>query len=122
MTTRVTLELPDPLVQQVRAFAHQTQQPWENVLLEWLIRAAAELPVELLPDDRVLELCELQLDPQRQARLSALLEGQRENTLTPPEQIELAELMQHYRTGMLRKAEALKVAVDRRLRPSLDCE
>jgi len=122
MTTPVTLELPESLARQIQAVAAQTQQRLEDVLIEWLTRAAAELPVHLLDDEQVLQLCEQQLDTQQQERLSDLLEGQREQTLTTTDQIELAELMQRYRHGLLRKAEALKVAVDRGLRPPLEAE
>ena len=54
-----------------------------------------------------------------QMRLSALLEKQREATLTPSETSELAKLMNVYRRGLLRKAEAYKVAVERALIPPL---
>lgn len=121
MTTQVTLELPESLAQQAKAFAIQTQQRWEDVLLDWLTRAAAELPVELLADEQILQLCDSQLGSHQQERLSELLAIQQEQNLTASEQLELAELMQHYRYGMLRKAEALKVAVQRGLRPTLNC-
>lgn len=121
MTTQVTLELPESLAKQIQAFANQTQQSWQEVLLDWLTRAAAELPVELLADEQIIQLCELQLAPDQQERLSELLTAQQEQTMSPSEQIELAELMQQYRQGMLRKAEALKIAVERGLRPPLNC-
>ncbi|NJL03202.1 MAG: hypothetical protein HC910_22505 [Spirulinaceae cyanobacterium SM2_1_0] len=120
MTAQVTLELPEALAQQAKAVASHNQQRWEDVLLEWLTRAAAELPVELLSDEQVLNLCDLQLEPPQQDRLSELLSAQRESKLVPPEQIELAELMQRYRHGMVRKAAALKVAVERSLKPTLN--
>ncbi|NEO86856.1 MAG: hypothetical protein F6J87_21745 [Spirulina sp. SIO3F2] len=119
MTTQVTLELPEHIAQQAQALASQTQRPWEDVLLDWLTRAAAELPVDWLTDEQVLLLCDLQIEAQQQERLSELLAAQRENELHSSEQVELDTLMQIYRQGLLRKAEAMKVAVERGLIPAL---
>lgn len=115
MTTPVTLELPEHIAQQAQAVASQTQRPWEEVLLDWLTRAAAELPVEWLTDEQVLQCCDLQLAPQQQERLSDLLAAQRENELSEAERVELEALLQTYRQGMVRKAEAMKIAVERGL-------
>ena len=78
----VMLELPESLARSARAVARQTQRSVESVLLEWLDRAATELPVELLPDDQVLALRDLQLGAEEQAALSELLGRQREGILT----------------------------------------
>ena len=50
----MTLELPQPLAKSARAVATRTSRPVEEVLVEWFDRAAADLPVELLPDEQVL--------------------------------------------------------------------
>ncbi len=48
----VLLELPESLARSARAVAQQTQRSVESVLLEWLDRAATELPVELFRTTR----------------------------------------------------------------------
>ena len=119
MSETVTLELPEPLAQSARAVAARTSRRVEEVLVEWLDRAAADLPVELLPDDQVLALRDVQLGDEQQAELSALLAGQREHRLDEAQRARLDALMAVYRQGMVRKAQALKVAVDRGLQPPL---
>ncbi len=120
MSEIVTLELPEPLASSVREVARQTRRSVEAVLLDWLDRAATELPVEQLPDDQVLAMRDLQLTAEQQAALSDLLGRQREGTLTEDERRELDSLLALYRRGMVRKAQALKVAIDRGLQPRLD--
>ena len=115
----VTLELPEFLARSAQAVARQTRRSVESVLLEWLDRAATELPVELLPDDQVLALRDLQLGADEQAALSELLARQREGILTGVERTQLDNLFALYRRGLVRKAQALKVAVDRGLQPPL---
>ncbi len=115
----VTLELPDTVVQSARAIARQGGRSVEAVLLEWLDHAANDLPIESLPDDQVLALRDLRLSAEQQAALSDLLARQREGDLTGAERARLDELLALYRRGMVRKAQALKVAVDRDLQPPL---
>ena len=61
-----------------------------------------------------------QLTAEQQESLSDLLGRQREGTLTEDERGDLDRLLALYRRGMVRKAQALKVAVDRGLQPRLD--
>lgn len=61
----------------------------------------------------------MQLDEQQQSTLDSLLDKQREGELTPVDSQELQFLMKLYRYGLLRKAKALKVAVERGLVPPL---
>jgi hypothetical protein len=119
MSETVTLEVPDNLAERARAVAAQTHRPLEEVLIAWLARVAAEVPVEELPDADVLELRDTQMSEAEQAELSALLARQREGTLSDDERGQLDALMRSYRRGMVRKAWALKVAVDRGLQPPL---
>ena len=120
MSEIVTLELPDVLVQSARSVADRTHRRIEDVLVEWLGRAVTDVPIDALPDDQVLALGELQMSEREQAELSDLLAGQREGTLDGVERARLAALMESYRRGMVRKAQALQVAVARGLRPPLD--
>lgn len=91
----------------------------EDVLLEWLGRAATDLPVDLLPDEQVLALRDQQMSEGQQSELDELLASQREGGLDDASRRRLEEIMDLYRRGMTRKAQALKVAVDRGLQPPL---
>jgi hypothetical protein len=88
-------------------------------LLEWLRCAATDVPVDLLPDEQVLALRDQQISEDEQRELSHLLARQREGSLDGVERRRLDELMHIYRHGMVQKAQALKVAVDRGLQPPL---
>lgn len=117
MSETVTLELPEDLTRQARAVADRTHRRMEDVLVEWLGQAAIDVPVSLLPDDRVLALCDLQMDNVQQRELSDLLAQQREGTLDQAGRVRLDTLLAIYRHGMVRKAQALHEAVARGLRP-----
>ena len=64
----------------------------EDVLLEWIDRASSEIPVESLPDEQVLTLCDLQMETQQQEVFSDLLARQREGQLNDTENSQLDEL------------------------------
>ncbi|HVA91958.1 MAG TPA: hypothetical protein VNL71_19195 [Chloroflexota bacterium] len=115
----ITLELPEPLAHSARIVAARTSRRIEEVLVEWLDRAAVDLPVEMLPDDQVLGLRDLLMGDEQQDELSALLADQREHRLDARQRVRLSELLAMYRHGMVRKAQALKVAVERGLQPPL---
>lgn len=119
MAETITLELPEALVIQAKDVATRTQRRLEDVLLEWLDRAAAETPLESLSDSQILSLCELQMAADQQEEMSRLLALNRENQLSPSEQQRLDELMHLYRRDLVRKAHALQIAVQRGLKPPL---
>ena len=102
---------------EIAAFTHRRL---EDVLVEWIDLAITELPIESLPDEQVLSLCDLQMTDEQQEVLSDLLAGNQEGQLNNAEIRQLDELMQVYRRGMIRKARALKVAVARGLKPALN--
>lgn len=102
--------------------AAQTQRSVEEVLSEWLTYAATDPPVELLSDEQILQLADLQMDVVLQEEMSALLVRNREGQITSTEQKRLDELLHLYQLGMVRKAHALKVAVERGLRPYISIE
>ncbi|NKQ37510.1 MAG: hypothetical protein HF973_18085 [Chloroflexi bacterium] len=112
MTESVTLQLPNELALTAKTVARNTKRPLEDILVEWLDRAAAELPVESLNDEQVLALTQQEMDSRQQKQLSILLAKKRESALSDVERQQLHELMQLYRQGLVRKAEAFKVAVD----------
>ena len=120
MSEIVTLEIPDALARQAREVALATHRRLEDVLVEWIDRVAAEVPVEALPDDQIIALSNLQLDASENEELSDLLAGQREGQLTETDHRRLAQLMTIYRRGMINRARALRVAVERGLRPPLN--
>jgi len=122
MGETVTLELPEDVVRSAREVATRTQRRLEDVLVDWIDRVATDLPVELLPDEEVLALSEMQMDPKQQEELSDLLARNREGLLNEEEHARLDELMQVYRRGLVRKAQAIKVAVERGLRPPLNSD
>ena len=119
MSERVTLDLPEEVVRSARGVATRTHRRLEDVLAEWLDHVVDELPVESLPDDQVLDLCDMQMSAEQQAELGDLLAHNREGSLSTDQHSRLEDLMHIYRRGLVRKAQALKVAVERGLRPPL---
>ncbi|MBW4516680.1 MAG: hypothetical protein KME11_15840 [Timaviella obliquedivisa GSE-PSE-MK23-08B] len=119
MAEIVTLELSEALAQQARQIASLTHRRLEDVLLEWIDRAVTELPIESLPDEQILTLCDLHMEPEQQERLSDLLAQNQEGQISPTELDHLDQLMKIYRRGLVHKARALKVAVEKGLKPPL---
>lgn len=115
----MTIPVSEQAVRRATRLAARTQQRVEDVLTRWLDWAAAEIPIETLPDDEILALCDLEMDEDQQQELSRLLGENRERLLDAAEQVRLDELMQVYRRGLVRKAQAFQIAVQRGLRPPL---
>lgn len=120
MADTVTLELPQEVAHLARSVASRTQRPVEDVLVEWLDHMASDFPVEWLPDDEVVALCDLQMDDAEQEELDELLARQRERELAVGDHERLAQLLDIYRRGLVRKAHAFQVAVERGLRAPLN--
>ncbi len=119
MTERVTLELPSELAERVRLVAARTQRRFEEVLVDWIDRGGSEPDINSLPDDELLALCESQMEADRQEQLDDLLDRNREGLLTEADRLNLDETMRNYRMRLVRKAQALNVAVARGLRHPL---
>lgn len=115
----VTLELPEHVVRSARAVAASTQRRVEDVLIDWIDQAAADVPVDVLSGEDVLALCDMQMAHDDQEELSRLLARNREGQLIDTNRTHLDALMQMYRQGLVRKAQAWKVAVARGLRAAL---
>lgn len=115
MSEQITIKVSDQVVRHAATVASQTQRRIEDVLAEWLESVVNELPVGALSDSEVLGLTELQLSDERQGALSELLERNRENGLDEQDRRHLDELMRVYEHGLLRKSQALRVAVQRGL-------
>ena len=75
-----------------------------------------ETDLTTLTDIQLLEVCNMQMPNDEQSELSALMTQNRDNQLTPNDLERLEELMQIYRRGLVRKAEAMKIAVQRGLK------
>jgi len=119
MTEKVTVELPGDLIQQVRTVADRTQRSFDEVLAEWIRLGGSEPVLELLNDAELLAVCDSQWEESRQEELSDLLEAKQEGMLDAVEARRLEELMRCYRADLVRKAQALSVAVTRGIRPQL---
>lgn len=119
MNEIVTLELPKHVVRSARAVAERTHRRVEEVLVDWIDQAAAEVPVDCLSDEEILSLCDGQLTDEDQEEISFLLARNSEGQLDDTNRTRLDALMQTYRRELVRKAQAWKVAVARGLRTAL---
>lgn len=115
MSQQITIEVSEQVVRQATQVAVETERSVEEVLASWLESVVTELPVEELPDAELLALTELQLADEQQATLSDLLAKNREGAIDVEGQRQLDELMRLYEHGLLRKSQALRVAVQRGL-------
>ena len=79
----------------------------------------SETDLTTLTDRQLLELRNLRMSDDQQLELSDLLAQNRENQLSVKDAARLEELMQIYWHGLVRTAEAMKIAVQRGLRPPL---
>lgn len=87
----------------------------EDIIAEWLKSPMSEMPVETMSDEEVLALFDSQLSDDQQSALNDLLEQNREDKLDADGKRKLDELMRLYERGLLRKSQALQVAVQRGL-------
>ena len=92
------------------------------MLIEWIDHTISDIPIDTLPDEQVLALCNLQMGGQQQRLFSDLQARNSEGLLNAQEVKKLNELMQVYRHGSVRKAKAMQVAVMRGLIPILNRE
>jgi len=128
MGKQVTLTLSNELYEQTQRWAAITQRDLSETLADALAIALAPVhvaprsdkPVSSLPDEKVLALCELKLEPEQGRRPSQLLERQREGMLTADERREMLALSQIYHRLWIRQSEALTEAVRRGLRSPLE--
>lgn len=119
MSTTLTVEIPDELARRARALAAASNRRVEDAIVEWIGKAVAEPAVESLLDPELLAVCDASLDPSEQEELSDLLAQLREQEIDGAGRVRLDELMATYRTGMVRKAMAIKEAVSRGIRPQV---
>ena len=123
MSTQITITLPDDFYQRAERFARFANRDLASVLSDTIQlsipsispEAEALQPISDLPDVEILALTELQMEPDQDRRLSALLDRQQAGILTETEHPELQMLIGIYQEGLLRKATALNEAVNRSL-------
>lgn len=119
MTATVTLQLPDPIYQRLVNTAIATGRSLEEVMLHALKvgsppdweNAPDEFQADLaaldrLEDEALWKVATGHKTEEEMARHFELLERNKEHTLTPAEQVELAELRSQADLFMLRKAHA----------------
>ncbi len=127
MSTQITLTLPEAVLERAALWASRVGRPVTELLAEAIelslmpLGATSEegAPITGWTDEEVLAAAEQELSPGDDRRLSELLGQQQAGTLTGSEPPELQALMQAYQVGLLRKAQALREAVRRGLRGSL---
>ncbi|MEH1786009.1 hypothetical protein [Nostoc sp.] len=131
MTTEITLNLPDEVYRRAEHLAQMINRNVAEVLTEAIALYLSPVSpqssdstlipsVSSLSDDEVLALSELQMSPDQDYHLSELLDRQQAGTLTDAERPYLTALMQNYQEKLLLKAQALREAVQRGLRASLE--
>jgi hypothetical protein len=113
----VQVEVPIDLWVRAKAYAERKRRDPGSVLVDWMRNGAPESPIEEMSDEEVLALADMMMDEGQQEEMSDLLAQQREREITDEGRVRLDELLDLYRHGTLRKAEALHVAVQRGLRP-----
>lgn len=119
MASQLTIELPDELVEQVRADARLTRRSFDETLAECIRRAGLGTPLDSLSDEEILAICDFEWEPARREELSGLLADNREGALDEQGKRRLEEAMVVLRRDLVRKSQALRVAVSRGLRPRL---
>jgi hypothetical protein len=117
----ITIDLAPEIMQRLQLQAErqgvELGKMLANAAVALLVRE--DVPIEQMPDEKILALCDGMMTADEQGRLSELLGLHGEGELSGAEQSELDGLMQIYRSGLLQKAEAWKVAVERGLRDRL---
>ncbi len=59
MSEAITLELPETLVKKVKEIATLNHRSIEEMLIEWIDRAVNDVPIDSLPNEQILALCNL---------------------------------------------------------------
>jgi len=109
MGEQITLNVPGNVVQQARRVASQTDRPVEQVLVDWLNRAAPESHTAALPESEaaLLQQINLGLSESDWQRYHALLDKRRAETLTAGERQELVSLSDRIEEANARRVSGL---------------
>jgi hypothetical protein len=128
MSDQITVTLPTEILQRAEQLARCTGRTVDQLLAETIELSLRPLGTSVSPekdvaewtDERVLAVADDPgLSTANDRRLSELLHRQQAGMLTAVEQPELTALRELYQTQLLQKAQALREAVRRGLRPSL---
>ena len=131
MNKPITLNLPEDVYKRAEGLAQLIGRDLADVLIEAIsLSLSSTSPLDgrdrhqaeslkSLSDSEVMAMSELQMESEQDLRLSQLLSKQQADTLTEVERPELWTLMQIYQTLLLKKAVALREAVERGLREPL---
>ncbi len=118
MTLTVAIDLPDPMVQQLKSFAREHKRSVDDVVRDWVIKElppTPSLPNEVetelaafanLSDDVLWMLARNALGKAEQGELASLNMKARQGALTKPEIARQDELLHAYDRTMVRRAEA----------------
>lgn len=129
MSIKVTLDLPNGVVEHAQQVSQSMHRSLEDVLRDsletlWppvdqaLVRKVYE-DVALLSDQDVLALANLKMSATQSEQYEDLMAKSKEKELNQAEQLELLSLMQISRLGLLRKSQGLAEAVRRGLKAPL---
>lgn len=122
MNQQITLTVSDNVWLYAKTVASRNKRRIDEVLSDWLEKFSSEIDVEKFSDSEVLALTELQISPAQQKLLDKFQEKNGEGTLTSAEEKQFDALMEIYEDALLKKAQALRVAVERGLIPPLSAE
>lgn len=132
MNKPITLNLPEDVYKRAEGLAQLIGRDLADVLIEAISLSLSSTSslnesdrhesesIKSLSDSEVIALTELQMESEQDLRLSQLLSKQQADTLNEAERPELWTLMQIYQTLLLKKAVALREAVERGLREPLE--
>lgn len=125
MSKQVSLSVPDEVMRRAEVLAGHSGRAVAEVLADAIEASLDPLGLSSegagaladLSDRQVTEFADGHMAPAEDRRLSELLARRQAGGLSAAEREELARLMQIYQQGLLRKAEGLREAVRRGLRP-----
>ncbi|MHB8627761.1 MAG: hypothetical protein ACYDBJ_22110 [Aggregatilineales bacterium] len=118
MTDQIILTVPEDISERARHIANTTDQPVEQVLLEYLNTLPKSLPIlpaevhnelealRYLSDDALWTIAREQIPVPIQVRANALMDKNSRGAIPETEQAELETLAERADRLMLRKAEA----------------
>ena len=122
MAMQITVELPEPVFRQLVRIAEATSQPLEVLAAQSITsnlppsadNAPPEMQAELLrmqtlSIDELLKIAQAQVEPEQQARHTALLEKNQTDEITPEERQDLSKMRSAVDRLMVRKAYAWAV-------------
>jgi hypothetical protein len=112
----VTVEVDEAAYERARVLAKYTGKSIEQILADTMNRYGHEPSIEQLRDEEVLKIADSRLSQQQQEELDMLLTLGNARKLEPQQKAQLDKLMEVYRLGQVRKALAMKEAVERGLR------